>query len=184
MVGLNLSLHLGSQGLPKRGQVISRPLSSGARPTVPKPPLSLGTGLIEPFEGQPWKFGQIPFRPSKHLPCVRHHRPHGLLDIALFASDSFRHISAKELHVLSFRQGHRNLPVEFPHGPCDPSPRVRHLPRFHRSLAWELKPRAKVGSDLIHGSPTLPFHLGALLFHHPSQQLGQPFATSLLVEDV
>lgn len=51
MVGLDLSLYLGRQGLPKGGQVFGGPFTSGTRPTVPKPPLSLGTGLIEPFEG-------------------------------------------------------------------------------------------------------------------------------------
>ena len=103
MIGLNLSLHLGRQGLPKRGQVFGRPFSSGAGPAVPEPPLSLGTGLIESFEGEPWKFWQIPSRPSKNLPCVRHHCPHRLFDIALFALDRFRHGPAKELHVIGFR---------------------------------------------------------------------------------
>lgn len=94
MFGLNLSLHLGRQGLPKRGQVFGCPFSSGARPAVPEPPLCLGTGLIEPFEGQTWKFGQIPFWPTKHLPRVGHHCPNRLLDIALFAPDLFWHAPA------------------------------------------------------------------------------------------
>lgn len=184
MVGLNLSLHLGCQDLPKRGQVIGRHFSSGAGPAVPQPPLSLGTGLIEPFEGQPWKFGQFPLRPSKHLPRISHHCPHRLFDIALFVSDPFRHGPAKELHVIGFRQVRRDLPVEFPHGPGYPAPRVRHLPRFHRRLTWKLKPGTIVGSDLILGPPPLPFHLGALLFQHPGQQLGQPLSPPLLVKDV